>query len=492
MDSKPSTRVDSAELKRRIVAAANLEWTRWNSGGVRREKDPHMQPILTQYWRGVGLPVTAQQLASKAFQASHPWSAAFISWVMRQAGAGGTFRYSSSHSTYIAAAKQNRLQKSNNPFKAYRPSEVRVELGDVVCKARDGSGASYDNIRPGMKTHCDIVIAVARGRATVVGGNVNDSVTRRSLPLDAKGRLASQEHFAVIKVGGGTIPSSGALRPIASRAVKTTASLAPASARSQVAPSPGVASRLGRTHYAAIDLGISDASGRVRPQTGIFAPVGWVPSASVDLVIYLHGIRAPEITIDSYWNASKHPEFALREMIVASGKNVILVAPLLGQRSQSQVGTLGKPGGLDRLVESVLDTLKKSGDVPPQARPGKIALACHSGGGLAMRIIAFASNRLSGAIQECWGFDCTYNRDDFEAWPRWATQRPAARLYLYYIAGSQTQPQALRIERQGLANVQVMRSRTPTHGRVPLTHLPERLVASRFFGSARRPTAMAS
>ncbi len=338
MDSKHSTRVNSAELKRRIVAAAQQEWNSWNSGGVRREIDPRMQPTLSQYWRGVGVPVTAQQLASKAFQAGHPWSAAFVSWVMRQAGAGSAFRYSASHSTYIAAAKRNRLQNNDNPFKAYRPSEVRVGLGDIVCKGRDQSGASYDNIRPGMKTHCDVVIAVAPGRVTVVGGNVNNSVTRRSLPLDAQGRLASPEHFAVIKVGAGTVPASAALKPAAPAALKPAApaALKPAApAALKPAASQVVASQLGRTYYAAIDLGISDAAGRVRPQTGVFVPVGWVPSVSVDLVIYLHGIRAPGITIDSYWNASKHPEFALREAIVGSGKNVILVAPLLGQRSQT-------------------------------------------------------------------------------------------------------------------------------------------------------------
>ncbi len=100
-----------------------------------------------------------------------------------------------------------------------------------------------------------------------------------------------------------------------------------------------------------------------------------------------------------------------------------------------------------------------------------------------MRIIASARNRLAEAITECWGFDCTYNRDDFQAWPRWATQRPASRLYLYYIAGSKTEDQALRIKSQGLPNVQVTPSRTPAHGRVPLTHLPELLVASRLFAA---------
>jgi hypothetical protein len=32
------------------------------------------------------------QLGDPAFQKDHPWSAAFISWIMKTAGAGNTFK----------------------------------------------------------------------------------------------------------------------------------------------------------------------------------------------------------------------------------------------------------------------------------------------------------------------------------------------------------------------------------------------------------------
>jgi hypothetical protein len=442
------------------------EWNRWNEGGRRGETDPRMRPVLADYWRrGPGLTFADAQLANPRFQADHPWSAAFISWVMRQAGAGDAFRYSATHASYISAAKQNRTSNPSNPFQAYRPSEVRLAPGDIVCKSRGGSGATYDNIRPGMKTHCDVVVAVSPTQVTVVGGNVDNSVSRRTLPV-SNGFLASREHFAVIKVGG-------------------AARVAPAPGPSPLpAPGPTPGPRpsgrventaIGRTYYAAIDLGIRTAEGAVQAQTGIFRPAAWTPTSSVDLVIYLHGIRDPRITIDSYWNAARHPHFALREEVAASGKNVLLVAPLLGPRSQSQIGLLARPGGLDQFVASVLAFLRSQREIGADARLGRIVLACHSGGGLAMRTIALAQNKLRTAIQECWGFDCTYNHDDATVWPRFAAQ---GRLFLYYLPGTQTARQALLIQGRGVPNVSVVASRARNHNWVPRTHLPERLRAS--------------
>lgn len=188
-------------LRANIVRVANQEWRRWNTGGTKTETDPRMRPILQDYWlTGVGVRVTDSQLASPAWQEKHPWSAAFISWVMRQAGAGSGFRYSAAHAVYIAWAKQNRLARNANPFKAYRTTEVVPEPGDLLCMRRAGSGATYDNIAPGMKTHCDIVTEVQANRLVTIGGNVSDTVSRRYPRTDSQGRVTHSPYFAVIKL----------------------------------------------------------------------------------------------------------------------------------------------------------------------------------------------------------------------------------------------------------------------------------------------------
>ena len=96
---------------------------------------------------------------------------------MKKAGAGYAFKYSAAHAVYIKAAKDNPIANNDNPFKAYRIGEMAPQVGDLVCKSRAGSGASYDNIRPGMKTHCDVVTDVQPNRLITIGGNVNNSVS---------------------------------------------------------------------------------------------------------------------------------------------------------------------------------------------------------------------------------------------------------------------------------------------------------------------------
>ncbi|MDQ3870337.1 MAG: phage tail tip lysozyme, partial [Chloroflexota bacterium] len=198
-------------LPERIARIAEQEYGRWHPAtGPIRETDPAATPILQTYYRnGVGVQVTAQQLQSRAWQASHPWSAVFVSWVMRTAGAGNTFVYSRAHQTYIRAARRNRLDgNTGSPFWAYRPTEVAPEIGDLVCAARANSGATYDNIgdathRP---THCDIVTEVEPGRLRVVGGNVRQNVDVKTVRTQSDGRLAldgdQARFFAVVRSRG--------------------------------------------------------------------------------------------------------------------------------------------------------------------------------------------------------------------------------------------------------------------------------------------------
>lgn len=202
------------ELKQNILIVAIKEWEKWGRGVI-KETDPRISTTLQDYWAsGVGRRYTVTQLRSAAFQSDNPWSAAFISWVMRKAGAGNAFRYSAAHATYIVAAKENRLANNSNPFKAFRIKEVKPELGDLVCKRRAGSGATYDNIRRGMKTHCDIVSSVHQNSIKVIGGNVNNSVSMRTISIDSNGFISNSRYFAVIKVGASTSVSPDITTPM--------------------------------------------------------------------------------------------------------------------------------------------------------------------------------------------------------------------------------------------------------------------------------------
>jgi hypothetical protein len=192
-----------------IARVAVEQFRRWRPGGgsALTETSSAASPILREYYRvGIGTTVTDAQMRSTVFQDTHPWSAVFISYVMRTAGAGPAFAYSAAHQTYIRAARQNRLSGNTaNPFWAFRATEIAPRVGDLVCAARATSGATYDNIGDPQTraTHSDVVTEVLPGRIRVIGGNVSQTVGEKSLRTLPDGRLDltgnQSQFFAVIR-----------------------------------------------------------------------------------------------------------------------------------------------------------------------------------------------------------------------------------------------------------------------------------------------------
>lgn len=467
--------LDSEGLRRKIVRVANQELARWGKGAI-KETDPKLRKTLQDYWKtGAGLNYSENQLGDAAFQNAHPWSAAFISWVMKTAGAGNAFKYSAAHAVYTHQAKENRLANSDNPFKAYRVTELAPQVGDLICSSRAGSGATYDNIAPSMKTHCDIVTEVRPGRLVTVGGNVSNSVAQKTPRTDANGRMAEPNYFAVIRIGNRqpSSPFVPAPTPASSGAASTPRLL------KQESTPPGT------TLYVEIDLKIVDRYGLTAPAvTGIFIPDGYRPGATVDLIVYLHGFKAEAIkrkAIDQYWNSHRFPYGALREGVNSSGRNVILVAPTLGSHSEAK--RLLEPGGFDAYLARVLAALRGYGSHRQASSApalGNLIVACHSGGGWPMRQLAGGGDRAFGRLRECWGYDCTYNKGDDSFWAEWAQAHSNAKVYIYYIAGSPTARLAEGLRSKRVPNAVVQPSRDGRHNYVPITHWKERIQGAPF------------
>jgi hypothetical protein len=119
-----------------------------------------------------------------------PWSAAFISWVMCEAGLGTNdrFRRAIAHRTYIDQAIRARDgQAPEAAYVAYDIGERAVEPGDLLCSARR---PVYRNIAErrgqmgvGARSHCDIVVKVDEEgeRILAIGGNILRSVSLKVL-----------------------------------------------------------------------------------------------------------------------------------------------------------------------------------------------------------------------------------------------------------------------------------------------------------------------
>ncbi|MEO0688971.1 MAG: DUF2272 domain-containing protein [Pseudomonadota bacterium] len=213
----PATSSTPSDLPDRIVNEAMREWRRWARGGRRMtEREPAARPIVQEYWRvGGGRSVSLSDLASASWQSDNPWSAAFISYCMREAGAGSAFRYAWAHWKYVAKGKRNRLTNNRStPFWTYRTTEAPVMLGDLVCNERSGSGVTYDNVDSGrgFKSHCDIVVEINGNTAKVVGGNKRHSVREKTVRLRPDGTLDTSgdqsEYYAIVRCRGDVNSSS--------------------------------------------------------------------------------------------------------------------------------------------------------------------------------------------------------------------------------------------------------------------------------------------
>jgi len=128
----------------------------------------------------------------------YAWSAAFISYVMRVAGAGSAFPYAADHATYINVAKRMTLGVDTGWLvTAERPSSYAPVPGDLICHGRDQAASlRYDDLPTAgsFPAHCDIVVSPPNaGAISVIGGNVQDTVTMRHVPVAADGKLAGPD-----------------------------------------------------------------------------------------------------------------------------------------------------------------------------------------------------------------------------------------------------------------------------------------------------------
>lgn len=169
---------------------------------------------VVDYWRGSGLlgrasarpgaaacayagtnPYTSP--ACRAFVVDTPWSAAFVSWIMRRARVPG-FNGSASHVSYVRDAYRDPL---GTAYQVANPVSAQPAPGDLLCFVRGtsriyGFGALAGLLSSGdggLGMHCDIVVAVNPDNdrtAYTIGGNVFDGVTMRLLELTPGGRFA--------------------------------------------------------------------------------------------------------------------------------------------------------------------------------------------------------------------------------------------------------------------------------------------------------------
>jgi hypothetical protein len=220
-------------MRSRIARAARAELARWRGRGGRvlHESDPGQLRILAQYWSAVpGFSTPRAALAaarrSAADDPAFPWSAAFICFVMRQAGVrpADGFVFGRRHMEYIVGALRNRERSDHTrPFWLVDHVELQHEApperGDLLCFNRGGSHHTYSSLRRsfwsgGHETartsgisHCRAVVGtgISGGRRFIdtIGGNESNSVRLTRIAADRFGNIPHPQAlriFGMIKL----------------------------------------------------------------------------------------------------------------------------------------------------------------------------------------------------------------------------------------------------------------------------------------------------
>jgi hypothetical protein len=178
-------------FKKKLIDLANAEWNLWNVPTKVKEGNKKTLARLHEYYKK-----GTNTDGSDTYVIGTAWSANFISYLMRMAGAGTEFKYSPLHSVYINEAIKNRKLNNSKKFKGFRPSEVEIEAGDLVCYSRQ-SGINYDS-KGVYASHCDLVTEVTETKAIAIGGNVSDSVSKSTYKVKNK-KVVSEKVFVIIK-----------------------------------------------------------------------------------------------------------------------------------------------------------------------------------------------------------------------------------------------------------------------------------------------------
>jgi hypothetical protein len=201
-----------------VAKSCLAQWETFKRGKAKEWWDPQFGDVA-RYWKKLGItrdgrenitfelnadgslkldPVNHQPVPrspKKTFNRNPPWSAAFISWIAREAGAGTKFKYRAYHSFYIMAAlREAALPASTAPWIARQRDAYTPKVGDLIACGRDraktatfSTAASFIDNSVDVDffpSHTDFVVEVKSDKVVTVGGNVGDSVGRKNWPLD--------------------------------------------------------------------------------------------------------------------------------------------------------------------------------------------------------------------------------------------------------------------------------------------------------------------
>lgn len=161
------------------------------------ENDAPLSDQIKHYWLDLGFSFPGVEEA---------WSAVFISWCVKQAGASvNEFKFASAHAKFVYQAIANQ-HNSVGVFRAQKINEYSPRIGDIIQNNRGNNKFNYAFASENREypSHSAIVVETgmdAQGRyARTIGGNESDSIRSKVVRIDANGFIIQRTNSPFICV----------------------------------------------------------------------------------------------------------------------------------------------------------------------------------------------------------------------------------------------------------------------------------------------------
>lgn len=170
-----SLREPVSKAREALVAEAIKEWLRFKQGQGKEHIDP-FSDFVGQMWQAIGLDLNGDDVGV-------PWSAAAISFMVRNAGKNfpkyKNFKFAAAHWKYMHdSINKQKSSDASAPFWGFRLFQKQPEIGDIVGQWRL-QPHDFDDAAAGraFASHCDIIVSERPDFVLTIGGNVRNSVS---------------------------------------------------------------------------------------------------------------------------------------------------------------------------------------------------------------------------------------------------------------------------------------------------------------------------
>jgi hypothetical protein len=164
-----------------------------------QEGDEPLRSQIRRFWRDLGFTFPG---------VTTPWSAVFVSWCVKKAGALATeFRFAAAHSVFVHQSIQN-ATGNTGVFRGVDAATAKPAVGDIIQNNRGGTSFNFAHAKANKNYQSHSAIVVETGidalgaYALTIGGNESDSIRRVRVALTAAGVIKQRPtnpYICVIK-----------------------------------------------------------------------------------------------------------------------------------------------------------------------------------------------------------------------------------------------------------------------------------------------------